>query len=48
ADADDSGTLEITDAIRLLLHLFAGGPAPPEPYPEAGEDLTPDGLTCGD
>jgi hypothetical protein len=45
-DADDSGALEITDAIALLLHLFANSPPPPPPYPAAGSDPTPDGLEC--
>jgi len=46
ADADDDGELAITDAIYVLGHLFLGSPAPPEPYPEAGTDPTPDGLHC--
>jgi hypothetical protein len=46
ADADDSGTLNLTDAITTLRSLFQGaGPLPP-PYPESGFDPTPDGLPC--
>jgi len=45
-DADDSGELNLTDAIYLLQYLFVGGPAPPAPYPEPGDDPTPDDLIC--
>ncbi len=45
-DTDDTGTLEITDAIRLLNHLFGGAPPPPPPYPAPGRDPTPDALGC--
>ncbi|MBI4586861.1 MAG: hypothetical protein HY717_22840 [Planctomycetes bacterium] len=47
ADVDDNGQLEITDAIRILTVLFLGDTPPPPPYPNPGEDPTPDGLTCG-
>lgn len=47
ADVDDGGSLDVTDAIDLLLHVFSGGPPPPEPYPAPGEDVTPDDLSCG-
>ncbi|MBI4607255.1 MAG: hypothetical protein HY721_35265, partial [Planctomycetes bacterium] len=41
ADADDSGVLELTDAVFLFSHLFLGGPAPPAPGAEAcGPDPT--------
>ena len=46
-DTDDTGTLEITDAIRLLQFLFLGGVPPAAPFPGVGEDPTPDGLSCG-
>ncbi|MEM7231113.1 MAG: hypothetical protein AAF517_02995 [Planctomycetota bacterium] len=46
ADADDDGRLTITDPLVVLQHLFLGGIAPPEPYPESGQDPTPDGLVC--
>jgi hypothetical protein len=46
ADADDDGVLDITDPVFTLNHLFLGGSEPPPPYPEPGEDLTPDGMTC--
>lgn len=45
-DADDSGTVGITDAIRLLLFLFQGGPPPPPPFPEQGTDATVDDGFC--
>jgi hypothetical protein len=46
-DYDDDGSLTVTDAIRLLLFIAGLGEAPAEPYPEPGEDLTPDSLRCG-
>lgn len=47
ADVDDSGSVNLTDAIYLLNALFLEGPAPTAPFPEAGEDPTPDDLECG-
>jgi hypothetical protein len=47
ADFDDDGSLSVTDAIGLLRFLTGLGPAPAEPHPEPGEDLTEDGLPCG-
>ena len=45
ADADDSGTLDVTDAVKLLAYLFLGGAALPAPGAEAcGRDLTSDSL----
>lgn len=41
-DADDDGEVRVTDAIYLLRYMFAGGPEPPAPYPEAGGDRTMD------
>ena len=46
ADVDDSGSLDITDAVRILRHLFVGGQPPSAPYPDCGLDPTPDGLSC--
>jgi hypothetical protein len=46
ADADDTGVIEITDAIFLLSHLFLGGGPPPAPYPGCGHDGTDDSLGC--
>jgi hypothetical protein len=44
ADVDDNGVINVTDAWYLMSHLAASGPPPPQPFPEAGEDPTPDGL----
>ena len=45
ADADDGGTLELTDAIYLLRYLFGEGT--PLPVPRVcGVDETRDGLGC--
>lgn len=46
ADADDNGELEITDPIRTLEVLFLGTAQIPPPYPERGQDPSPDGLGC--
>jgi hypothetical protein len=42
ADADDSGALDLTDAIFVLGYLFQGGSTPPAPGPKTcGPDTTP-------
>lgn len=33
ADVDNSGSIDISDAIRLLRYLFANGSPPPQPGP---------------
>ncbi len=38
-DANGDGGFDIADAIFLLSFLFSAGPAPTEPYPDAGGDL---------
>ena len=47
ADVDVSGSLAVTDAVRILLALFAGGPPIPEPFPDCGSRLLEDSLGCG-
>jgi len=47
ADADDSGSLEISDAVGVLCWLFLGDCEPPAPGPlECGSDSTPDEIEC--
>ena len=46
-DADDSGEIDLTDAVYALHYLFLGGPAPRGPFPDCGYDPSPDGLACG-
>ncbi|MBN1419278.1 MAG: hypothetical protein JXP34_10905 [Planctomycetes bacterium] len=46
ADANDSGLVDLADAVYLLNFIFASGSAPPPPYPERGADPTPDLLPC--
>ena len=47
ADADDKGSLELTDAVYVLNHIFLGRAAPPAPFPAPGADPTEDdGLGC--
>jgi hypothetical protein len=45
-DADDNGTIDLFDSEYLLAYLFAGGAAPPLPFPSEGPDPSPDGLVC--
>lgn len=45
-DCNDDGQLNIADPIFLLSSLFNGARRPPEPYPAAGADPTPDSLGC--
>jgi len=46
ADADDSGALNLSDAVFVLSYLFMAGMPPAQPFPACGTDPTPDGLTC--
>jgi hypothetical protein len=46
SDADDSGFIDLTDAIFTLAHLFLGGRTIPPPYPTCGADPTEDGRGC--
>ena len=46
ADVDDSGEDEMTDAIHLLNYLLLDAPPPPPPFPECGNDPTPDEQAC--
>jgi len=45
-DANDDGKVDLADPIRILGYLFAGAGRLPAPFPEAGEDPTPDPLCC--
>ncbi len=50
ADADDDRTLNVTDVVKILVHLFVpdlGQSLIAAPYPEPGLDETPDPLVCG-
>ena len=47
ADADDSGTIDITDVIGILDYLFLEGKNPASPFPNCGLDLTADAIDCG-
>lgn len=46
ADVDDSGQVNVTDAIVTLDHLFRAGAPPMPPYPLPGQDPTADELGC--
>jgi len=47
ADANDSGGLDLTDAVFTFLYLFSSGSPIPQPGPTAcGLDPTPDDLGC--
>jgi hypothetical protein len=44
-DANDSGGIDISDAVSILFYLFAGGEPPAAPGPEkCGADPTSDPL----
>ena len=45
-DANDNGGVNISDPIYLLGYLFSNGPVMPPPYPDPGDDPTPDVLDC--
>jgi hypothetical protein len=47
-DADDSGKIDMTDAVSILMYMFLGGSEPLPPGPNAcGADPTDDGFeTC--
>jgi hypothetical protein len=44
ADTDDSGVIDISDAVLLLNQQFRGGNPLPPPFPECGTDPTDDAL----
>jgi hypothetical protein len=46
ADANDDGRVDVSDAIAVLRFLFLGGDGPPAPFPDCGQDPTPDLLEC--
>jgi hypothetical protein len=47
ADADDSGVVQVTDAILIASFLFGHGPAPVFPFPLPGRDWSADdSLGC--
>ncbi len=47
ADFNDSGGLDVTDAIDSLKFLFTGGSEPREPFKNCSSDPSIDGLSCG-
>lgn len=46
ADANDDGMVDISDPVNILLYLFRGEHPILPPYPDAGWDLSADGLKC--
>lgn len=49
ADVNDDGGVDVSDAIYTLSGLFVpDSPSPPPPFPDCGQDLEPDALTCPD
>lgn len=46
ADVDDSGSVNLADAIYFLGSVFYRHGAPPEPFTTPGVDPTPDGTGC--
>ncbi len=47
-DANDDGSLNLADVLYVLRYLFSGGAPPPDPFPSAGVDPSPDGLSCNE
>jgi hypothetical protein len=46
-DADDTGNVSISDAVRILCAVFCpGSPAPEAPYPGCGVDIATDAGSC--
>ena len=45
ADFNDDGQVSVTDPILLLLFMFLDGDPPAAPYPECGDDPTPDEVS---
>ncbi len=45
-DVTDNGRLDLADAVRLLGHLFGFSQRPLPPFPECGDDPTPDAIDC--
>lgn len=49
ADVNDDGVISDGDAAHLKAFLFLGTSGPPaHPYPQRGQDPTPDSLSCGE
>lgn len=46
ADANDDGRVDVADPVAVLRYIFQRGPELPPPFPGAGPDPTPDGLSC--
>ena len=46
ADVNDSGFVDLSDAVALLNFLFSGTYVPPDPIWVIGPDPTPDALSC--
>ena len=45
-DANDDGSVDISDPTFTLVYLFLGGAEIPAPFPIRGADRTDDGLRC--
>ncbi len=46
ADTNDDDSVNASDGVYLLTHLFMVGPPPPSPYGACGVEPVDDGLTC--
>ena len=46
ADGNDDGTVDISDAITILLYLFTDRGDLPDPFGTCGIDPTADALSC--
>lgn len=45
-DIDDDGAINLSDPIQVFSTLFLSGAPPQAPFPDCGEDPSPDSLNC--
>jgi hypothetical protein len=45
-DTNDSGSVDLADAMGIFMFVTMDSPAPRAPYPDCGDDLTVDDLRC--
>lgn len=45
-DVNGDGQIDVADATYAFTYLFLGGPPPPKPFPDCGDEPSPGGLGC--
>ena len=48
SDVNDDGANDVSDAVYLLGWLFISGAEPPAPFPNCGNDASPDPQDCAE